>query len=80
MNIGKNISPPHLNGGTLFYPIHALCSNLGVKMYVWTGFAGIHMEIVLYIWDAAMVTVELHALNSNLEVWNMLQSCGDPNV
>lgn len=43
-------------------------------------FAGIHMEIVLYIWDAAMVTVELHALNSNLVVWNMSQSCGDPNV
>lgn len=35
---------------------------------------------VLYIlaWDAAMVTEELHALNSSLVVWNMLQSCGSP--
>lgn len=40
------------------------------------------LKLVLYTlaWDAAMVTEELHALNSNLVVWNMLLSCGNPNA
>lgn len=40
--------------------------------------AGIHMlyyreQSWILAWDAAMVTEELHALNSNLVVWNMLE-------